>query len=282
MKSFELKIIFGLILFIASCATTKEVPPRKTFFPKEELLIQNPPEKNKVWVFLMAGQSNMAGRGGVQPQDTVPNARILSINKNNEFVVAKEPLHFYEPSMTGLDCGMSFASELLPHVPDSVTLLLLPTAVGGSSIEQWIGDSTHRGVSLLSNFKSKMELGKQIGIIKGILWHQGESNSGSIQQVEAQPEKMKRLFTEFREYAENLELPILIGELGVFGKQPNKKLMNQKFDEFAKTNKSFSVITTKDLQHKGDHTHFNCTSQREMGKRFAREFVSNYLKIEYD
>jgi len=30
----------------------------------------------------MAGQSNMAGRSNVEPEDTVSNKRILSINKN--------------------------------------------------------------------------------------------------------------------------------------------------------------------------------------------------------
>jgi len=38
------------------------------------------PAKKKVWVFVMAGQSNMAGRGQVEPEDTVANERILAIN----------------------------------------------------------------------------------------------------------------------------------------------------------------------------------------------------------
>ncbi|MEQ8808135.1 MAG: sialate O-acetylesterase, partial [Imperialibacter sp.] len=33
--------------------------------------------KPQTWVFVMAGQSNMAGRGIVEPQDTVTNPRIL-------------------------------------------------------------------------------------------------------------------------------------------------------------------------------------------------------------
>ena len=83
MKAYPFVPVFGLLLLVASCATTANVSPRKTFFPKEEIVVKTVPPKNQVWVFLMAGQSNMAGRGGVQPQDTLPNARVLSINKNN-------------------------------------------------------------------------------------------------------------------------------------------------------------------------------------------------------
>src|SRR5687767_13223392 len=91
-----------------------------TFFPKERELAKDLPEKKNVWVFLMAGQSNMAGRGLVEPQDTISDTRILTISKDNEIVLAKEPLHYYEPSRTGLDCGLSFARTLLRSVPKNV------------------------------------------------------------------------------------------------------------------------------------------------------------------
>jgi hypothetical protein len=123
------------------------------------------PDKQNVWVFILAGQSNMAGRGKVEPDDTIPNTRILSINKNGDLIIAKEPLHFYEPSMTGLDCGLSFGKTLLKHIPDSITILIIPTAVGGSSISQWINDSIFRNVTLFSNF-SKQSIIKSKNILK--------------------------------------------------------------------------------------------------------------------
>ena len=97
--------------------------------------------KENVWVFIMAGQSNMAGRGIVEPEDTVSDKRIFSINKDGQIIIAKEPLHFYEPERTGLDCGLSFAKTLITKIPDSISILIIPTAVGGSSISQWLGDS---------------------------------------------------------------------------------------------------------------------------------------------
>lgn len=101
----------------------------------------------------MAGQSNMAGRGKVMLNDTIVNARILALNMENKVVCVKEPLHRYYPKMTGLDCGMSFVSELLEAVPSDVSILLVPCAVGGSSIKSWLNDKPFRGVKLNSNFK---------------------------------------------------------------------------------------------------------------------------------
>src|SRR5690606_26716103 len=119
----------------------------------------------------------MAGRGAVEQQDTVSNNRVLTINKDGQIILAKEPLHFYEPGREGLDCGLSFGTYLVDHLPDSISVMIIPTAVGGSSINKWISDSPHRGVKMLSNFKLKVQLASQYGEIKGVLWHQGESDA---------------------------------------------------------------------------------------------------------
>jgi hypothetical protein len=139
----------------------------EAFAGNQEEFVQNPADsistnpdsmtaKENVWVFILAGQSNMAGRGLVEAEDTIPNERVYTINNAGEIIPAREPLHWYEPLLTGLDCGLSFGKTLAPHLPDSVTILILPTAVGGSSISQWIGDSTYRNVKLLSNFNEKI------------------------------------------------------------------------------------------------------------------------------
>jgi len=164
------------------------------------------PLKKDVWVFIMAGQSNMAGRAAIEPLDTLPNERILTINAKGEMILAKEPLHFYEPGLQGLDAGFSFASSLIKSIPVSASILLIPASIGGSSINQWLGDSLHRGIRLLSNFKSKIQLGIRYGIIKGILWHQGE---GDIKRI-GENHYQKKLFiihNQFRKYAHNRKLP---------------------------------------------------------------------------
>lgn len=243
-------------------------------FPKTIERVANMPPKENVWVFLLAGQSNMAGRGYVEPQDTVTNKRLLTITKNFELVYAKEPLHFYEPHNTGLDCGVAFGRTLLQSVPDNVSILLIPTAVGGSSIQQWIGDSTYRDVKLVSNFKEKLKFANIHGVIKGILWHQGESNTTDTADIWLHPTRLAQLFKIFRNMAHNDKLPIIAAELGSFSSNnKNWQLINAAIKTAVQNDVKAALIQTQDLKHKGDNIHFNSEGQRMMGERFARAYL---------
>jgi Carbohydrate esterase, sialic acid-specific acetylesterase len=274
----QLYILMSVLVFV-SC-NKKIVVERTTNFPKQTELMSGTINKQNVWVFILAGQSNMAGRGIVEPQDTVPNKRILSINKNGQLIMVKKPLHFYEPNLAGLDCGYSFGKAMIKNIPDSISILLLPTAVGGSSISQWLGDSLFRNVKLLSNFIAKVEIGKQYGTIKGILWHQGESDANE-KNIPLYSERLSVLFTKFRKAIGNDNLPILLGELGSFSK--NKEgfgLINKTIHNYSSQDANTTVISTGDLKHKGDSLHFNSKAQRTMGKRFAAVYLQNFLKID--
>ena len=247
---------------------------RTSNFPKSTIHPSSIPKKENVWVFIMAGQSNMAGRGFVEPKDTIPSKRILTINKNKEIILAKEPLNIYEPAFIGLDCGLSFGKRLIEQIPDSISVLILPTAVGGSSIYKWLGDSIHRDVPLLTNFKEKVELGKSIGQLKGILWHQGESDANKNNSFEYE-DRLSELFIHFREIAGDNELPILSGELGAFSENEYFKRINGQIRNYA-SNHDLILIKTSDLNHKGDSLHFDSAGQRLMGKRFADEYIKKY------
>ncbi len=274
MKQF---FILLSILFFVSC-NKKIVVERTTYFPKQIEMMTGEINKQNVWVFILAGQSNMAGRGIVEPQDTVANKRILSINKNGQLIMAKEPLHFYEPNLTGLDCGYSFGRTMIKNLPDSISILLLPTAVGGSSISQWLGDSLFRNVKLFSNFLAKAAIGKQYGTIKGILWHQGESDTNE-KNIPLYSERLSMLFTKFRMAADNNNLPILLGELGSFSKNKEGfELINKAIHNYSSQDTNTTVVFTGDLKHKGDSLHFNSKAQRTIGKRFAEVYVNKFLR----
>jgi hypothetical protein len=270
-----MKYIFILTTFIilVSCKpNAKDL--RLQNFPKAELIPNDLGKKENTWVFILAGQSNMAGRGFVEPQDTLPVERIITINKTGHIVIAKEPLHFYEPSMTGLDCGLSFGKSLLKDIPDSITILLIPTAVGGSSISQWVGDSTHRNVRLLSNFSEKVDIAKKYGIVQAVLWHQGE-NDANGKDVALYKERLQKLIVKFRAIIDNKNLPILIGELGSYSDDSKFwSLINEQIESYSSTDSNTVFITTKDLKDKGDKVHFNSIGQRLLGQRFASAYLA--------
>ncbi|MBA4850058.1 sialate O-acetylesterase [Emticicia sp. BO119] len=241
--------------------------------------ISNSKVSNKeIWVFLMAGQSNMAGRGLLETHDTITNDRILTIDKNFQIIKAREPIHFYEPNLKGLDCGLSFAQNLLKGIDNSITILIIPTAVGGSSSRQWLGDSVHRGVKLMTNFREKMEFAKKQGIVKGILWHQGESDANA-KAIPLYNDNLKKIFSIFRQYANNDTLPILIGELGNYSKSPSEwNAINEIIRQYVKSDPNCYLINTGDLKHKGDFIHFNSDGQRLLGQRFAETYLKSMSK----
>lgn len=262
------------VVLLLSLLSWKQIQDNRTkCFPKTVDYVQNIPLKENVWVFLMAGQSNMAGRGIVEPQDTVADKRILTIDVNGTLLYAKEPLHFYEPTRTGLDCGLSFGRTLLEKIPANVTILLLPTAIGGSAIRQWLGDSSYRGVNLLTNFREKVAIGKKYGKIKAILWHQGESDANK-ERIAVYKDRLAELFTTFRNSIGDEKLPVFIGELGSYSNNKNGWLqINDAIYAYAAENKGATVIKTDDLSHVGDTVHFNSAGQRMMGERFANAYL---------
>tara|TARA_R110002049_G_scaffold3795_5_gene27558 strand:- start:17433 stop:18230 length:798 start_codon:yes stop_codon:yes gene_type:complete len=257
-----------LIIILFGCgegATSNQIEETKN---PEQLVL---PTKRDVWIFIMAGQSNMAGRGTVEPQDKIENDRILTINSGNQIIVAKEPLHFYEPSNAGLDCGMSFGEEMLKHVPENISLLLIPTAVGGSSIEQWINDENHRGVKLLSNFRLRLQSALKYGELKGILWHQGEANAHAEETIQSYQSNMKILFTKFRDICKIESLPIVIGKLGAYSdNQGSWDRINASIIAYGLSDEFCEVVETSDLNDRGDRIHFNSEGQRSLGKRYAQ------------
>lgn len=265
--------VLGVCLLFSFCSLQRPALKPDNKYAVNGNLLQG---QKRVWVFVLAGQSNMAGRGSIEGIDTLSSGRILSIDENGKLIPAKEPLHFYEPKMKGTGCGLAFGKELLQYIPKDVTILLIPTAVGGSSIDQWLNNSKHRDVELLANFAKQVELGKKYGEVKAILWHQGESDANP-EGIRVRQEKLRLLASEFRAIVKNESLPILMGELGSYSK--NKQYwaqMNEQMRLYSSTDINTSIISTADFADKGDSLHFDSASQREMGRRFAKEYINKF------
>lgn len=278
-------VIIGIVIVLSFYAGPKVYRKYNSYkvnkewrvnFPQTISYVDKLPNPDSLYIFIMAGQSNMAGRGFVEPQDTLTYKRILTIDKSMEWIYAKEPLHFYEPSMTGLDCGMSFAKKLLDSIPEGISIAVIPCAVGGSSIEQWINNETFRGVTLLDNFKEKVGFAKDYGILKGIIWHQGESNAKS-ELIPKYSQRLDSLINAFRFLVKNDTLPIILGELGSYSKPTEKQMrwdsINTVIQDIAWKDKNIALVETGDLKHKGDNVHFDSESQRILGERYAKKYL---------
>ncbi|MBL7743753.1 MAG: sialate O-acetylesterase [Chitinophagaceae bacterium] len=273
------RVIFILFLFI-SCSPAKKIitGTGMNHFPVLSEKVKDLPSKENFYIFILAGQSNMAGRGFVQAQDTISSIQVLTLDKNNEWVYAKEPLHHYEPARTGLDCGLSFGKKLAALYKKKITIGLVPCAVGGSSVEQWLGDSTYRGVTLYSNLLTKVRLANTHGTIKGLLWHQGETNA-TTKNYKNYKEKLTAFFTKLRNDLGDPGLPVYAGELSSFLSRKNNPFadsVNNDLHTLATSIPNLYIIPTGDLTPNTDSIHFDSRSQRIMGKRFAEKVFKTH------
>ena len=243
----------ALLLAFTSCRHEAVTAPAN---PKDTLLI-----------YLMAGQSNMAGRGLIGPEDTGTNPRILTMNATNEWELAREPLDFYEPSIAGLSCGTSFARTLLSAAPANARIGLIPCAIGSSSIEEWLSDYV-RIVPLYTNLLTRAKAGMKTGVIKGILWHQGESDAEDMRAWDYS-RNMQLLIGKVR-HDLGTDVPVYLAKLAAFTKRPNASVVNSAIDETAAALPNVWVIETADLSCNADSLHFDANGQRIMGMRFAQ------------
>jgi len=270
-------IAFIVSLILLACVHAKKTGETVSIFPKATEKPSSLPPKERFYIFILAGQSNMAGRGVIMPEDTITDSHVLMLDKNNEWVFAKEPLHYYEPQRTGLDCGLSFGKELSKRYGDQITIGLVPCAIGGSSIEQWLGDSTYRSVKLYSNLLEKLQLANPYGTIKGMLWHQGETNA-TMAGYSHYKEKLESFLAKVRKDLEQPSMPIYIAQLSSALTRyqfPMADSVNKELTLIAAESKNIFLVNTTDLPVGKDSIHFTNKSQREMGKRFAKAAYFN-------
>jgi len=118
---------FTAIVVVAACSSGQPTTSSPTPAPTSTTGMQ---------LFLLAGQSNMAGRGKVEAQDSVVNPRVLKLDRSMAWVPAVDPLHWDKPALVGVGPGRSFGLALAAR-DGSVTIGLVAAAVGGSPISSW-------------------------------------------------------------------------------------------------------------------------------------------------
>jgi len=156
-------------------------------------------------LFLLIGQSNMAGRGKVEAKDMVENPHIFMLTKDLKWVLAKDPLHFDKPD-AGVGPGSEFAREVLKADPRA-TIGLIPCAVGGTSLDQW-----KAGGALYKTAVERTREAMKQGTLAGILWHQGEADSAP-DKAATYPDRFETMIGQLRKDLNAEKVPLVMGEL---------------------------------------------------------------------
>jgi hypothetical protein len=235
------------------------------------------PDKKDFHLFLLAGQSNMAGRGKIDAKASEADPRILAINKRNEWQVALDPLHWDKPA-AGTGIGRPFAAIIAGKNPGT-TVGLIPTACGGSPIstwkpgQHWAQTKSHPWDDSIARAKLAMKS----GTLKAILWHQGESDSNAEMAPE-HGKNLEDLITRFRKELDAPDLPFIIGQLGRFPAKPwnkHREAVDAAQREVAAKVKNVRFVEIPDPESIGDHLHFDTPTLR----RFAEGYAAAYFEI---
>ncbi len=228
------------------------------------------PAKEKLHLYLLIGQSNMAGRGVMDDAAKQAHPRVLKFTKENGWAPATDPLHFDKPQIAGVGLGSSFARAMAEASPDA-TIGLIPCAVGGTPLSRWM-----KGGDLYAQALERARLALKNGTLKGILWHQGESDSGNDQLANTYGERLAQMVKELRADLGAGEVPFVAGKLGEFlkredkdGKKSRWPAVNDQIAAISKTIPRSAAVSSAGLQHKGDVVHFDTPSLREFGNRYA-------------
>ncbi len=221
-------------------------------------------------IFLLIGQSNMAGRGRLKDVQKLEHPHVFMF-REGRWITASEPLHTDKPQIAGTGLAMSFAVELI-GAAGIAPIGLIPCAVGGTPLSRWMP-----GADLYENAVATARSALATGHLSGVLWHQGESDSGRREEAESYGERFRRMIQNLRADLSAESVPVIAGELGYFLRQydgcPFFELVNAQLRQLANSLPGYGCVSAEGMKDNGDALHFDAASLREFGIRYARRFL---------
>ncbi len=197
---------------------TKETVETKKALGKDWRI---PEDKSKFHIFVLYGQSNMAGGikerfgGTLTEEEKTPIPHILQVRFHSKrfrgqgWFPAVHPLHIIPGRPQSFGLGLPFAKEYLKRNP-GVTVGLLPCAYGGKRM-----DLLKKGSGLYNGVLAKCKFAQETGTIKGILWHQGESDAFNEDRCKVYEERLHEMIAALRKDLGIPDLPFISGEISV-------------------------------------------------------------------
>ncbi|AQT62048.1 sialate O-acetylesterase [Cellvibrio sp. PSBB023] len=231
-------------------------------------------------IYLMFGQSNMEGAAPIENQDRITNPRVkvmADLNCSNlgrtygNWYVASPPLN---RCYSGLGPGDYFGKTMADGMPSSVTIGLVPAAVSGTPIElyqksapigrnnQNIPTQFNGGYAWLLDMARKAQ---QAGVIKGIIFHQGESDTSDPNWKN----QVKEIVTDLRRDLGIGDVPFLAGELLYADYGSCCHWHNTEVRKLPGLINNAHIVSAMGLPGM-DVYHFTSASYRELGRRYAQ------------
>ena len=257
-------------------------------------MLQTSAQDSNFHIYLAFGQSNMEGHARFEPQDTVALSDRFKVlqavdcpelgRKKGEWYTAKPPLTRCNTGLTPTDY---FGREMIKNLPENIKVGVVNVSVGGTKIElfdrenyksyvksapdwlkntvkQYDGDPYGRLVEMA-------KIAQQDGVIKGILLHQGESNTGDT----LWPQKVKKVYDNLMQDL-NLnpsEVPLLAGEMVSKEEGGVCASMNGIIAKLPEVIPNSYVVSSEGCNGMSDHLHFTPEGYRKLGRRYAKKML---------
>jgi hypothetical protein len=247
------------------------------------------------YIFLAFGQSNMEGNARIQPQDTVdidPRFQVLEAVDCPDLHRTKGNWYTAVPPLsrcrTGLTPADYFGRTMVANLPKDIRIGVINVAVGGCKIELFDKDGYQSYITTVPQWMTGMinqydgnpygrlvelaKLAQKDGVIKGILLHQGESNTNDS----LWPGKVKRVYDNLLKdlNLESKETPLLAGETVNADQGGICASMNRIIATLPEVISNAHVISSAGCPDAADNLHFTAEGYRILGKRYAAKMLS--------
>ena len=256
------------------------------------------------YIFLCFGQSNMEGAAKPEAQDLkspgprflwmpavdYPATETLPTRKMGEWYEAIPPL--CRPN-TGLTPADWFGRTLVTSLPENIKIGVIHVAIGGIDIKGFLTDSIKDYIKKAPGWMLPMleaynnnpyerlvtlaKKAQKDGVIKGILMHQGETNTGDPKWAGMVKQVYDNLCSDLKLKPE--EVNLYAGNIVQARGQGVCIGCKKQIDELPNTLHTAQVISSDDCTNGPDRLHFDAAGYRELGCRYG-EAVARHLGFE--
>jgi GH35 family endo-1,4-beta-xylanase len=237
-------------------------------------------------IYLLFGQSNMEGVAAPSEQDYQTNPRVMvmqdetcsGVGRYGQWRLASPPLI---RCVGKLGPGDYFGKTLADNTNPEITIGLVGAAYQGQSINFFLKDCAQRGTCNPANGNGSVPEGhnggyawlldlaqraQQDGVIKGIIMHQGESDTGQQDWLD----RVNAVVTDLRNDLGIGDVPFIAGEMVPGACCTAHNPIVQQIPQVV----SNGHFVSADGLAAMDAYHFNAEGYREMGRRYAEKMLT--------
>ena len=254
-------------------------------------LTVNAKDNKEMHVYLCFGQSNMEGNAKIEDVDREnidPRYKMMAAvdfpkmgRKMGKIYPAIPPLCRENTGLTPVDY---FGRTMVENLPENVSICVINVAIGGCDIKAFMKDSIAAYctkcpdwmVGMLKEYDNNpyqrlVDMAKiaqkQGGVIKGILLHQGETNTGQEEWLGMVKSVYDDLMKDLNLNPDNV--PLLAGEVVNSDRGGTCAAHNPIVNRLPEVIKNSYAISSSGCPENFDQLHFTAEGYRMLGRRYA-------------